>query len=474
MALSGAAVLSCEPSQPTPSADPVPVSEDPVVSSDPTQSEDPLPSVDPSSSEDPSEDVSIDPGEDIVREKPMVMWIDASANFRRFEKKSDIKATLQKARKNGFNGIVVGIKPGQGTALYESEFLKPCTTLGGYTINRDYDYLEYILREAKALGMRVEASASVMVMGEEDGTTGAIYDDPYFAELECVEWLPSGLHKISEGDTFAAINPCHPNTVAYVQRMITEIFSNPKYAALDGFCLDYCRYMNINSDFSDYSRHTFEEYIGSEVENWPEDIYYYKSPDADKGDITPGPLYNQWVEWRSMVIRDVVEASREALKAVRPDADLSVWAAAWYPLPGTGQNWGSPGYTLVDNCWWATKNYHNTGYADQLDYFQLGAYYSKVTGYGGNDTIEFALSNCRNILKGECPYWGTFSVAGADFKAQTATKLCLTKTDGCMVFDLCHIAARQYWEKIKAGVDAAWEELGVNAPLLVKQFPEDE
>ncbi|MBQ4286115.1 MAG: family 10 glycosylhydrolase [Bacteroidales bacterium] len=463
---------------PVPEPQPQGPSQDPSgeVSPDPSGLEG---SEDPQSEDPSAEPESVDPNyiapTDTVREKPMVMWIDASANFRRFEKQSDIKATLKKARKAGFNGIVVGVKPGMGTALYESEFLKPCTTLAGYTINRDWDYLEFILREAKALGMRVEASASVMVMGEEEGHTGAIFEDPYFAELECVEWLPSGLHKISENpDNFAAINPCHPNTIAYLKRMITEMFSNPKYAALDGFCLDYCRYMNANSDFSDYSRKCFEQYIGQEVENWPSDIYYYTSPDKAAGDYTPGKLYNQWMEWRASVIKHCVQEAREALKAVRPDADLSVWAAAWYPLPATGQNWGSTKYTSVDNMWWATKNYHNTGYAADLDYFQLGAYYNKVSGFGSADTIEYAISNSRNILKGDCPLWGTFSVASSSFKVTTATKLCLTKTEGCMVFDLVHIGIYQYWDKIKAGVDEAWAELGVNSPLKVKQFPKEE
>ena len=408
----------------------------------------------------------------LVHQKPLVMWIDASANFRRFEKKADIRAILKRAHTYGFNGIVVGVKPGNGRALYESEFLKPCVSLAGARIERDYDYLEYILQTAKSFGMRVEASASVMVMGENSGKSGALFDDDYFKELECVEWLPDGLHKISETGQFGAINPCHPKTVAYIKRMLTEIFSNPKYAALDGFCLDYCRYMDANSDFSDYSRACFEDYIGKPVENWPQDIYYYKEGVTSRGDYTPGPLYNQWIEWRAKVIHDIIAECREAVKAVRPDADLSVWAAAWYPLPHTGQNWGSPRYKLVDSYWWATNQYHTTGFADQLDYFQLGAYYNKVLGMMGNDTVESALDLAKYILKGDCPMWGTFSVADGDFDVKSAVKLCLTKTDGCMVFDLCHIASWQHWSEIKAGAREAWEELGVNAPLIVKQFPE--
>ena len=425
---------------------------------------------------DPVDTTTIDPNYiapgDTVREKPLVMWIDASANFQRFAKKADIKAILKRAKSYGFNGIVVGIKPGNGHALYESEFLQPCVTLGGQTVERDYDYLEFILQEAKALGMRVEASASVMVMGENSRRYGALFEDDYFKELECVEYLPDGLHKISETGEFGAINPAHPKTTAYITRMLTELFSNPKYAALDGFVLDYCRYMDYNSDFSDYSRARFEEYIGKSVENWPTDIYYFKTPETKKGDFTTGPLFNQWIEWRAKVIHDIIVECRAAVKAVWPDADLSVWAAAWYPLPHTGQNWGSPKYTLADTYWWSTKNYHTTGYADQLDYFQLGAYYSKVNGFSGSDTIEYSISVARQILKGDTDLWGTFSVASQKFDCEAAVKLCLTKTEGCMVFDLCHIASFQHWKKIKAGADAAWEELGVNSPLKSKGVPE--
>ena len=121
---------------------------------------------------------------------------------------------------------------------------------------------------------------------------------------QCVEYTPYGLKKISENPyAFGAINPCHPNTLKYIKRMITEIFTNPKYECVDAYVLDYCRYMNINSDFSDYSRQCFEEYIGEQVPNWPEDIYTYNS-DAFSSywyDFTPGKYYNLWVEWRSQV-----------------------------------------------------------------------------------------------------------------------------------------------------------------------------
>ena len=426
---------------------------------------------DTSEIKDPVDSNYIAPG-DTVRQKPMVMWIDASANFDRMKDKKSINATLDKAVKYGFNGIVIDVKPCEGTVLYDSAFLDP------YKLSieeRGFDYLEYMIKAAKQRNLRVEISTTIMTMGNVVSRKGPLFTDPEIAEAECIEYTPTGLHKISENpNAFGAVNPCHPNTMKYIKRMINEIFTNPKYECVDAYVLDYCRYMNFNSDFSDYSREQFEAYIGESVPNWPEDIYTYNS-DAFSSywyDFTPGKYYNLWIEWRSQVIHDVIAEIRTTLKEIRPDVDLEVWAASWGPLPATGQNWASPKYKAVNLNWWATKDYYKTGYADLLDTFQLGAYLNKVNGMDP-ETIEYALNKCNNMLMGDCNYWGTFSVASREFDSEAAAYLCLTKSPGCMVFDLVHISTCGHWNKLKAGVDRAWEKLGVNSPLKSKTLNEE-
>ncbi len=413
----------------------------------------------------------IAPG-DTVRQKPMVMWIDASANFDRMKDKKSINATLDKAVKFGFNGIVIDVKPCEGTVLYDSEFLDP------YKLSieeRGFDYLEYMIKAAKQRNLRVEISTTIMTMGNVVSRKGPLFTDPEIAEAECIEYTPTGLHKISENpNAFGAVNPCHPNTMKYIKKMIKEIFTNPKYECVDAYVLDYCRYMNFNSDFSDYSREKFEEYIGESVPNWPEDIYTFNSDSFSSywDDFTPGKYYNLWIEWRAQVIHDVIAEIRTTLKEIRPDVDLEVWAASWGPLPATGQNWASPKYKAVNLNWWATENYYKTGYADLLDTFQLGAYLNKVNGMDP-ETIEYALYKCNNMLMGDCNYWGTFSVASREFDSEAAAYLCLTKSPGCMVFDLVHISTCGHWNKLKAGIDRAWEKLGVNSPLKSKTLNEE-
>ena len=367
---------------------------------------------------------------------------------------------------------MIDVKPCEGTVLYDSEFLDP------YKLSieeRGFDYLEYMIKAAKERNLRVEISTTIMTMGNVVSRKGPLVTDPEIAEAECIEYTPTGLHKISENpNAFGAVNPCHPNTMKYIKRMINEIFTNPKYECVDAYVLDYCRYMNFNSDFSDYSREQFEAYIGESVPNWPEDIYTYNS-DAFSSywyDFTPGKYYNLWIEWRSQVIHDVIAEIRTTLKEIRPDVDLEVWAASWGPLPATGQNWASPKYKAVNLNWWATDDYYKTGYADLLDTFQLGAYLNKINGMDP-ETIEYALYKCNNMLMGDCNYWGTFSVASREFDSEAAAYLCLTKSPGCMVFDLVHISTCGHWNKLKAGVDRAWEKLGVNSPLKSKTLNEE-
>lgn len=406
----------------------------------------------------------------IVREKPMVLWIDAEANFKRLETKEGIKLYLDKAQESGFNTIVVDVKPVQGDVLYESDFLEKCTKLSGYTIeDRGFDYCQYFIDQARERKMRILLSTTIMTMGLPDhqgtgGGRGPGYTNPYWDDKFCQEYLATGIQdiRLSTNDaTFAFLNPILPEVHDYAVRMVTELCTKYDF---DGYCFDYCRWMNIYSDFSDASRDAFTEWSGIEDLVWPDDIFTYES--AESTSYNEGRYYKEWIEWRSAVIRDLVRDLRNAAKAVKPDMQIHYWAASWWPLPGTGQNWGSPRYEKVDNYSWATDTYHTTGFADQLDVFQLGAYLNRVFGKTDNESVEYALNRCPKILNGDCDFYGTIQCSNQNFDIKSAVELCLEKSQGCMVFELSHIIRTKAWDKIREAVDESWKELGVNAPLI--------
>lgn len=392
-------------------------------------------------------------------EKPVVLWIDAEANFARLRTKEQITATLEKARSAGFNAFVVDVKPVQGDVLYASDFLPACTRLNGTSIpDRGFDYLQYFIDEAHRLDMRVTVSTTIMTMGLPASQTGPVYTDPAWADKCCVEYLPTGLHDIRESTewgVFAFLNPVLPEVRDYVMRMVEEIVT--KYA-FDGYALDYCRYCNIHSDFSQASREAFEAYANLTVERFPEDIYTYNGSDPD--DYTPGKHYNRWVEWRATVIQGYVKEIRRRIKAIRPEVDLEYWAASWWPLPHTGQNWASPNIREASaNYWWATQEYDRTGFADRLDIFQLGSYLSRVFGPDDNESVEYAIARAKRLLDGACTLYGTISCDQPTFDLESAVYLCLRETAGVMVFELSHIINNDKWDAVQAGIDRYRAEL---------------
>ena len=383
-----------------------------------------------------------------VQPKKVSLWISTSVNFSRLKTKANIKHFMDLIEEAGFNEIIVEVKTMQGKALYFSDILEYQTEANGVTVNRDWDYLQYFIDQAHQRGMTILAASTVMPDYR-----------PEWEQYCCIEHLPEGLISIkkSKDGMFPFLNPVYPEVRELVMSVCEEIVR--KYD-VDGLVLDYCRYQNANSDFSEASKKAFEEYAGVKCTNFPYDIYYYPEGETDKGEYKPSTHYNKWIEWRSSVIQGYVKEIRDRIKAIKPDISLQYWAAAWWPLPGTGQNWASQKYTNYPY-WWATDQYYKTGFADYLDVFQNGAYYSKVTPMWESGTIAHALYQGDAIIKDACLHYSSFSVANSDFDTKEATKYSYLNSDGVMIFELCYMVKYDWWDEVKAGIQEAEAELGI-------------
>ena len=384
-----------------------------------------------------------------VQPKKVSLWISTSVNFSRLKSKSNIKHFMDLVEEAGFNEIIVEVKTMQGKALYFSDILEYQTEANGVTVNRDWDYLQYFIDQAHERGMTVLAASTVLPDYR-----------PEWEQYCCIEHLPEGLKSIKESKDsgiFPFLNPVYPEVRELVMSVCEEIVT--KYD-VDGLVLDYCRYQNANSDFSEASKKAFEEYAGVKCTNFPYDIYYYPEGETDKGEYKPSTHYNKWIEWRSSVIQGYVKEIRDRVKAIKPDISLQYWAAAWWPLPATAQNWASQKHTNFPY-WWATADYYKTGFADYLDVFQNGAYYSKVTPMWENGTIANALYQGDAIIKDACQHYSSFSVASSDFDTKEATKYSYLNSDGVMVFELCYMVKYDWWDEVKAGIQEAEAELGI-------------
>ncbi|MDR2037991.1 MAG: family 10 glycosylhydrolase [Bacteroidales bacterium] len=393
-----------------------------------------------------------------ITEKEKMLWFDAEANFELFSKKENITYYLDKTKSAGFNKIVVDVRPIHGDVLYQSDFMPVLKEVKGIRVERDWDYLQFFIDEARRRDLKVTVSATIFTGGSPIRQEGMVYRDNSWNGKTSIEYTKDkGFMDIrrDRSKVSAFLNPVLPEVREFCLKFIKEIVTKYDF---DAFALDYCRFPDEENDFSEASRLAFEQYIGAKVEKFPDDIFKWHT----EGYMVPGKWYQQWWEFRAMIIHDFIKQVRTEINIIKPDVRLEYWAASWYgALYTKGQNWASKKYdTHKDYPAWASEGYKNAGFADLLDVFLCGTYLTNIFGKNDPESIEYGLERANKIVKGDCKVYGTLYAATQNTAKtiEDAVHLCLSETEGLMVFDIVQVIQYDLWEGIKTGISRAENE----------------
>ncbi|MGN1210279.1 MAG: alpha amylase family protein [Candidatus Cryptobacteroides sp.] len=404
--------------------------------------------------------------------KQCYMWFDCEANYATLSSPDSIRFYLEKCRSIGFDNVVVDVKSIMGEVLYDSKIAPYMGEWEGVRRDPGYDMLAHFIKYGHEMGMKVFASLNVFAGGHNYFDRGIIYDT--HPQWQSICYIDGKLVPISSVKTNynGMLNPSNPEVRQY-QLDILDEFAR-KYLEVDGIIFDRVRYDEITSDFSELSKSQFETYAGVEVKNFPEDIISWYD---DKGNLkkswTPGVHFKKWVEWRAGVIHDFVADAHKVLKDANPSLLIGDYTGAWYPTYfHVGVNWASSEYDpsqVPEYQWWATEDYHKTGYAEMLDVYMTGLYYSlitkddvdKATGVVGQRSeagMDNSLTYCysieggaelaRLVTKGVVPVIGSIYVEQylGDFTPfGPAVEQALKSTDGVMIFDIVHLNKHHLW-----------------------------
>lgn len=458
------------------------------------------------------------------KEKPRYIWVDAAANsFYVLNSKDGIKDYVTKARKAGFTDLLVDVRGTTGDVLFKTERVNQAegfwqwkrnaaagTSSYEYCQNeKSFDYLQAWIDEGHAQGVRIHAAMNTMVGGQKP-SNGSPGQGMVFRDEEKKDWVSTlnqpdkmfdipgfeewvekdgGLMNMLDiewvtGEMF--LNPHHPDVQAFIVGLVGDLATN--YPQLDGIILDRGRYLDHRSDFSDLTRQKFEEFIGEEVTNWPDDVMPFKAK-AVPTDNFP-KYYKQWWQFRAQTIHDIVERASAEAHAKNPGIQFGCYVGAWYgSYYQNGVNWASPNFDPMQTPSyqvWANNDYKNTGYADHIDILILGCYTAPDKIYGSTDwTAEGFAANGMMRTMGSCPLviggpdfgnWPTennhYVMDGsgydAEFYHKQATDVvdaCINACDGFFLFDIIHLVnSPEYWKDVKAGIDHYYEVSGVERP----------
>ena len=384
--------------------------------------------------------------------------IAADANFMRFSNQDSIVWYLDKARDAGINHVVLDVKPNYGKVLYRSQYLPYLDYIEGITdqpLGRDWDYLQFFIDECHKRDMRLSASFSIMPCGSAYWQRGLCYQDTVYDKWLAIERHPDNTFSDMRDTRKAAVflNPALPEVQEYALDLIMELVNNYN---IDGFSLDYCRYPDADSEFSDFSRADFEKYIGEPVANWPDDIFTYD----EEGNRIDGALAKQWWAYRAKVISDFIRQASDSIHAAKPGVDVEYWAATWiHALNSSGQNWASPKSSWPMAYAYGTPEYQATGFAPFIDVFAAGAYLERVHGADDNESIEYAFNRADTLLHGDCRLVGSLYAVNHDNNPDNpnnmynAALMALQKTGNLRMLDISHLEKYDLWSSIRSAID---------------------
>ncbi|MCC8185997.1 MAG: family 10 glycosylhydrolase [Bacteroides sp.] len=407
--------------------------------------------------------------------KPALMWFDATANFERFSHRDSIDFYLEKIKSLGFTHAVVDIRPITGEVLYESAYAPRMEEWHGAR-RGDFDLLERFIEKGHQLGLEVHASLNVFSAGHNYFDRGQVYSShPGWASMVYVP--ERGIISIMDvKEKYASMtNPIHPEYRAHILNVLKEVVA--RYPGLDGLMLDRVRYDGIGADFSDLSKQAFEEWLGEKTDRFPEDIFEWQKNSQGRYEVARGKHFLSWIEWRTRNITDFMRLAREEVKAVNPDISFGTYTGAWYPsYYEVGVNFASRDYDPSAEFDWATPAYKEHGYAELIDLYTTGNYYTDVTieQYRTNNRsvwnetdsqaqsgiwycVEGSCQNLRTILK-DNPFIGGILVDqfyDNPARLSETIEMNLRESDGLMVFDIVHIIHKNLWKEVEEGMRRA-------------------
>ncbi len=247
----------------------------------------------------------------------------------------------------------------------------------------------------------------------------------------------------------AFVNPLNPEVRKYEIGLLKEVAQNYN---VDAIVFDRMRYANVFNDYSDLTRHSFEQWLGKPVPNWPDDILKFESKPGDGW--KKGFLFKPWLEFRARIIREFAREATEAIREVNPSVQFGAYVGSWFTeYYGVGVNWGSEKFPVKTT--WSSPRYNEAGYVEFLDWLSTGCYYPIATKdqarqlkkeEGG--TVEASAELSTIAVANATPvYAGLYALnyAAKPLEFARAISAAARNSQGVMLFDLSYIYDYGWW-----------------------------
>lgn len=402
-----------------------------------------------------------------VSSVPKAMWITAyNVNFKNLKDHRAVKIYLQRCKELGINMVYVDGMISTGRSLCHVPSMKYSDA------ETKWEWFESIISTCDTLGLDCVVNMSPLSVGEPKDRKGVVYEEnTWEGKTQCKKVILQDENKNYIGyeivdskddknTDIAALDPSLQEVRDYVAKICSEVVAEYKnHKSFKGLSLDFVRYANAGANSAFYGfgpcTKSFEREMGVSVNE--EDDFI-----STGGGY--GKYFADWIYFRSNNVAKTVKQVRDAVKAVSPDCELHLWAGAdWVGRYIVGQNWAtnSTSSYVPNNSRIYKEGYEKTGFAEYLDVFILGSYAEAVWRNQNPDPLSiwsvenFVMTYNTYIPKNhKCKVYGSLAAYAYNQpndkyqKMYDATMLCLSYTDGVMIFELGHVTNNNLWEAI--------------------------
>lgn len=432
------------------------------------------------------------------------LWIEQSTNAKNYPDKESIRQMLLKAKDAGVTGVQFPAKGHEGFVSYLKNDLSGTPHISQIQekskqgVPEDFDMLQAFIEVARDLDLKIVAVFNVY------GGGTATYSDSKPYELlssalteeqlyQYEEWLYSvddggEIKRFSESNykdkVIHFLNPANDDVQEYQMAHFEEVMRNYD---VDAIVLDRARYDTMHADFSPESKAKFESFLqdrGKTLERWPEDIFEHKYDESGNFiETVNGPLYYDWLAFRSHISKDFMIKVREMVDQVNMEQGTQIQYAislgSWYEsYYQSGQNWASPDFEYDERLNFPVEElyknpeyrYNETAFGDPdiFDYMVIGTYQNSA------EQIKRYLTLLNILTMESFPVYAGMQIPVLPDPAEQreAFQAAFEFSNGIKMFDL----SRLNWEIQKAAINdyeyVKQYQLGISIPENMQDFPD--
>ncbi|WP_010277221.1 FIMAH domain-containing protein [Paenibacillus senegalensis] len=431
------------------------------------------------------------------------LWIEQSTNAKNYPNKESIRRMLLQAKDAGVTGVQYPAKGHEGFVTYlhnelsQTPHISQIQEPSKQGVPADFDQLQAFIEVARELDLKIAAVFNVY----GGGTVSYSVTQPY--QLLSTALTPEQLHEYEEwiysvddggeirrfsdslykNKVIHFLNPANEAVQEYQLKHFEEVMRNYD---VDAIILDRARYDTMHADFSPESKAKFEDFLAERNKSlvrWPEDVFEHRYNSAGEfTETVPGPLYYDWLAFRSSVSKAFMQKTRDLVDRVNQeqgtDIPLAISLGSWYEnYYQSGQNWASPNFDYDERLGLPLGElyrnpeyrYQETAFGDPdiFDYMVIGTYQNNPAA------IKRYLTLLNVLTMEEFPVYAGMQVPNLPEPAdqREAFQAAFRFSNGIKMFDL----SRLNWEVQKAAIQdyeyVKTYQLGISIPESLQGFP---